>query len=159
MKSDENETQKPLSLESLEAQLRGLPSPKVPEGLEARLTAGIPAGPHKTVADRPRRYGLAVGAAIAAGVLLVALASLVQHGTERPGDSGGPVIAVSDDPREMIEREAASARLLAAARILAQQPGMQAEAQETYEYVARTYGDTSVARESLKQVQREKGTL
>jgi hypothetical protein len=149
----------PLHLKTLEAQLRNLPAPKVPDHLEARLVAAIPTGSHKVVARRPGRYWLPVSAAVAAGILLAAWASLHHHGTVRPADSGRPLLASTDDPRELIEREAASARLLAAARILDQQPGMQAAAAETYEYVARTYADTSVAKESLNRTNLHKGAI
>jgi hypothetical protein len=80
------------ALDGLEAKLRRLPPPPVPDGLEARLVAAIPLVlPSSGARSRPaqRRWQqliwVSCAAAVAAGVLLAVLASL------RPPNHGAVV--------------------------------------------------------------------
>ena len=81
---------------SLEDQLRQLPQPEVPEGLEAKLLAAIPAGiPQATPRRRSlrRRIVWACGAAAAAALILGVLLSTPW----RRGRTGRPIATLSND--------------------------------------------------------------
>ena len=132
----------------LEAALRRLPPPAVPEGMEGRLLAAIPArfGAAGSRAASPRRWAFAGGVAVAAaGVLLAVLLWPQQPPVSRP--ENGPVAASrQEDFRETIDREAASARLVAAARIIAMEMGRPEDAREIVRYAAENYAGTSALR-------------
>lgn len=78
MKDNQKQTWEDMTLKSLEAKLRSLPEPGIPETLEARLHATIPKRPLETIQVRPVRrrltaYGLwATAAAILILVLILA---------------------------------------------------------------------------------------
>lgn len=162
MKPNRRKPKRPPSLETLEAQLRQLPSPEVPDGLRDRLMAGIPAR-QATGKDRLRRVWswryLAPTASLAAGLTLaVFVTRFYMHHAHTPARPSGSSI-VEIDVKRMIEREATSARLAATARILAQQPSTQIEAQKTYEYIAKAYGDTAIARQIPSSTQQTQGEI
>jgi hypothetical protein len=72
--------------DSLEAQLRALPPPPVPDGLEARLLAAIPA-------PRPaprRRWAVWVGVAGAAAACLLAVLAWLGRDGKNPGPRPEP---------------------------------------------------------------------
>jgi hypothetical protein len=70
----------PQSLEALEEQLRRLPEPKVPEDLEAKLIAAIPAVASIPQVARPRKWQWSAGAVVAAAAALVVLFLLLPRG-------------------------------------------------------------------------------
>src|SRR6516225_5095973 len=84
------------SSESLEARLRALPQPPIPDGLEARLLATIPAA-------RPgrRRWLVLVGvaSALAAACLLAVLARPGRDGTNPVPSPPAKEIAKQGTPR------------------------------------------------------------
>ena len=68
--------------------LRDLPPPPTPQGLEARLLAGIPARRARAApagAPHARRRRIAIGAALAAGVVLAVTVPLVHRTDGRRG--------------------------------------------------------------------------
>ena len=80
MKDDQKRMLEEFTLKSLEAKLRSLPEPKIPETLEAKLHATIPQKPIEIIRDHPIRrrlqaYGLWTTAAAAVLVLAWVLAS------------------------------------------------------------------------------------
>jgi hypothetical protein len=139
--------QNPLSLESLEARLRSLPGPKVPEGLEARLIAQVPVRLGRAIDGYRPRHWWPTGAAIAAGLVLALLAGLYLRGTPARQPEIGPATASIEEIENHIAREAVSARLLATARILERYPEGRAEARRNYECIANVYSDTEAAKE------------
>lgn len=62
------------TLDALEAELRDLPPPEAPPGLEAKLLAAVPVAKTESVLGRRRRWLAlaAVGAAVAAAALIIA---------------------------------------------------------------------------------------
>jgi hypothetical protein len=66
------------SLEAVAARLRALPQPAVPDGVEARLLAAIPAG--RPIPRRRRVLWAGMAGALAAACLLAALAWLGRDG-------------------------------------------------------------------------------
>ncbi len=54
--------------------------------------------------------------------------------------------------RTMIQREEASARLAASARILSVQPGAEQAAEDAYRYLASAYSDTPAGREAARRI-------
>ena len=149
---------KPRGRESIEARLRRLPQPQPPPRLEARLLSAIPAGrgaarPGRSVPWRAIAAGMAAAAAIV--LLFVARAGQDWNRPQRP--NGLSTITAEMDVRRAVEREAISARLLAAARILARRPGGQGDAAKTYQHIARTYADTSAARQIVSLPPRQQG--
>jgi len=89
MQPENEQPIKDLTYESLEAELRGLPQPTVPPGLEAKLLAAIPVGPPTAASRRPRRWLGAVGllAAAAGLILTVGIWDSVARSWKRPGAS------------------------------------------------------------------------
>jgi hypothetical protein len=86
MKENHKPTWEDVTLKSLEATLRSLPEPGIPETLEARLHAAIPQKPPETIRGRPVRrrleaYGLW---ATAAAVVLLVLALATHYGPPAP---------------------------------------------------------------------------
>lgn len=150
MTPDRTQPDKPLSLESLEAQLRQLPRPQVPGHLEDRLIAAIPTvqPASKAAHQSIRRYLLPVASLAAC----LALAALALHSWNGSSDSASKSAIVTPDAlQQRMAREASSARLLAAAKILEQFPEGRAEAKRNYERIATAYADTDVAKQINKE--------
>ncbi|MHC4434914.1 MAG: hypothetical protein ACYTBS_24000 [Planctomycetota bacterium] len=86
MKENHKQTRQDITLKSLEARLRSLPEPAIPETLEARLHATIPERPTETIRGHLFRQWLkAYGIwATAAAVMILALVLAVNHGPPSP---------------------------------------------------------------------------
>jgi len=98
MAEERNHQQKDVSLESLQAQLRNLPEPDVPEGLKSALFAGIPeaavpAGHRSLVGRHPGAWDFGVTAA--AAVVILALLLMVNYGLSVPA---GKSLVKFDEP-------------------------------------------------------------
>jgi hypothetical protein len=150
-----------MSLGALEVQLRRLPAPKVPDGLEGRLVDAIPAAPQAGPTLRRMSWGwLRPAAAIAAGlVLAVFMLHRAGYSGGSAGQHGAPIVTADSDVQERLAREASCAQLLAAAKALEQYPEGQSEAQRNYERIASVYGDTDVARSLHVPVTSRKGDI
>ncbi|MFC1782517.1 hypothetical protein ACFL02_02905 [Planctomycetota bacterium] len=139
-------------LTRLEDELRELDQPQAPADLEGRLLAAIP-GESIRVGAKPtrRHYYRTIGWAAA---LVIAMGALIYYHNRMP-DSGvmssQPFQIVSQtDIAEIIQKEVTSARLLASANILAQQPTGISFAQDTYRYLIESYPDTTAGQEAKK---------
>ncbi|KPK43798.1 MAG: hypothetical protein AMJ65_04805 [Phycisphaerae bacterium SG8_4] len=86
MKENHKQTWEDMTLKSLEAKLRSLPEPGIPEMLEAKLHATIPESPTETIRENPfRRWLKAYGLwATAAAVVILAFVLAVNHGQPSP---------------------------------------------------------------------------
>src|SRR5690242_17821125 len=80
--------------QALMDQLRRLPTPDVPEGLEERLIAGIPR-PVPAMPQSAKWKGLAILSAVAAAALLMVLLSTFNH-SRKDTDAGA-----TDDSRDV----------------------------------------------------------
>lgn len=116
----------------LEEQLRLLPRPRMPAGLEERLLAAIPASRQATISGRcvaagrswprplPWAFGAVAAGALAAAAVLVAALILRRETPAPPGASRPAVASMSkEDIAAAVEREAMSAKWMASARALA----------------------------------------
>jgi anti-sigma factor RsiW len=144
-------------------------------GLADQCCASVPVGPpyesagvavqlppqHVATRQAGRRRRFAATALAAAIVLVLAvLPWLVPHGgaplATRPkagprtltaGNSPNLAVMSRKDIERYIAREAASARLYAAAQLLGTQPGLEAQRQRAEQYIIETYSDTAAGRE------------
>jgi hypothetical protein len=110
--------------------------------------------------QRHRRWRFAAAALAAAIVLVLAVlpwliphsgAHLAKRSTAAPrpsvaGDSPAPAAMSMEEIQRYIAREAASARLSAAAQLLGTQPGLESQRQRAEQYIIETYGDTAAGR-------------
>lgn len=88
-----------MTLAELEAGLRRLPKPPVPEGLEAALMAGIPAArPHPTAGSRIRSHLLAALAGSAIAVLILIVAYALLSGAPGTGGTTAPGVLRNTSP-------------------------------------------------------------
>jgi len=96
-----------------------------------------------------RRLGHRRTALIAAGVALLAAAGLFRYAIHRevPNVAQSPEVPklTLAEIEQQIERAGVAAQLLAAADLLAEQPGGEDFACERYRYVAAAYSDTDAA--------------
>jgi hypothetical protein len=140
----------PPSRDELERLLRRLPAPPVPPGLEAKLLAQTPsAGSVRQPTKRTRWWIAAAGLGAAAAAVIVGLVLLREPTAAPPPPANSTASRLSAmspaDIRRAIEREAAAARLVASAEMLAQDPCGQKEALKMFSYVRQEYGDTAAA--------------
>ena len=86
MKENHKQTWQNITLKSLEAKLRSLPEPGIPETLEARLHGTIPRSPTETIREHLfRRWLKTYGIwATAAAVAILVLVLAVNHGPPSP---------------------------------------------------------------------------
>ena len=112
-------------------------------------------GPAVAVSDRRRVRRLKAVAVAAACVVLAAGAGLIWQGARPPQTPDGPRTPIysAAEIGAMIQREEASARLAASARILSDQPGGKQAAHDSYVYLARMYPETSAGRESRGKIE------
>jgi len=103
------------------------------------------------VRRRPRWIKAAAAACIVLAVGLAVLWLATGPESRPPG--------LQPDPRHsaagvqaMIQREEASARLAASARILSLQPGAEQAAEDAYRYLASAYSDTPAGREAARRI-------
>jgi len=143
IRHDDNNPDGHDALQRLEAALRRF-QPPVPSGLDERILASRP---RRRTTPAPRRrlgpWALAGGLAAAAVVALLVLPHLW---TTAPAPTTPRVAMTDDEIERTLQREAAAARLLTSTEILLAQPGGEALAGRTLDYIARVYGDTDAGR-------------
>ena len=161
MDNNKTKSEKANNQMDLDAKLRTLPKPRVPEDLEAKLLTGIHyIRPVQGATRRPLwkwgAVGIGIGTAAACLIIFLARETDSSHEPLQP-----PVVLVrsEQDLRRVVAREATSARLLAVAKILDMYPGGKADAAETREYIARAYADTSTARQLVTLDQDRNGDI
>jgi hypothetical protein len=88
---------------------------------------------------------LAVGGLVAAACVVIA-AGVAIWLHRPPARPPAPQTVSLAQAEETVQRAETSARLLACADLLADQPGCREQAQDLYDYVARAYGDAGAVR-------------
>ena len=111
--------------------------------------------PAVAVSARRQVRHLKAVAVAAACVFLAVGAGLIWQATRAPQTPGGQQARIysAAEIRTMIQREEASARLAASARILSGQPGGKGAAHDSYLYLARMYPETLAGRESRGKIE------
>jgi predicted anti-sigma-YlaC factor YlaD len=111
-----------------------------------------------------RRRRAAAAAAVAAACLILAVGAAVfwrLAGRRRPIASPPPaaVVMSEEDIERAIRRESVAAQLMASTRILAAQPGGEAQAEKMVQYVSREYADTLAAKQKPLPTTRNEGEI
>jgi anti-sigma factor RsiW len=88
-------------------------------------------------------------AAIAASILLVATASVIWHTLTRPK---APELTFAEIERKIAE-SGSSARLLAAAELLSENPNAETIVKQQYKYIVETYPETAAAAKAKLRIQ------
>ncbi|MFA5863832.1 MAG: hypothetical protein WC975_04005 [Phycisphaerae bacterium] len=141
MRNDPNNKE----LELLEAQLRQLPQPPIPAGLEEKLLAAIPKRIDRS--SRQRILWSSLAAALAAGLIFAFSLYLFHSQTQST-----PQLAAIDI-EQTITRAGFAAERLAAAQLLAQTPGGQEFARERLNYVIAQFPNTDAAKQANLELQ------
>ena len=138
-------------MNELEAALRNLERPAAAGDLAERLMAAIPEG--AGAGDLPRigrRWYRAAGWAAA---LMMGLGGVIYYVMTAEIDESVMIDSQAALIQE-IEAETMSARLLASANILAEQPAGIAFAEDTYRYLTESYPDTTAGQEAKKLLEK-----
>ena len=98
---------------------------------------------------RPKRLRWLRYAAVAASILIVATVSLMRHS---PARRQQPELTFAQIERSITE-SATAARLLAAAKLLAESPAAQPLVRQQYRYIVETYPETTAAAEAKSQIE------
>jgi len=135
-------------LRDLEAQLRRVPKPKAPSGLEDRLLATIPSASRGRLYVVRKVWPWLAGAATAAAAVVLAVLWMGRPLPPSPSPAAAGMIS-PDQAARAVDNEGQAARMLAVADILARSPGCQEQAQWNRQYVLREYADTQAAKKLL----------
>jgi len=136
-------------LHELETQLRRVPKPKAPPGLEDRLLATIPSAPRGRLVIVRKVWPWLAGAASAAAAVVLACLWMGRPLPTSPSPAAAGMISAAQAARA-IDNEGQAARMLAVADILARSPGCEDQAQWNRQYVLREYADTQAAKKVLR---------